>query len=193
MQRAARGIYDENAKLFSLSDENAVFNPKAMSESALMDALPPALMGGFDRRRGTPEPARVKVDAEAENSQKTEEFKKGNKEDKGNKKNTADKNTKKEEQKTEQQRITQSVLDGNVLTSKDIQNFNMKDPEIQRLISEKSGIPISRFDNLDTATLRRKIQLAAIEIAKKKEKESSSKSSLEKAKGGTYNKSKRRK
>ena len=193
MQRASRGIYDQNAKLVSMNDKNAVFNPKAMLESAAMDTISPAVMGGLDRRKGTPEPARVKVDAEAENSQKTEEFKKGNKEDKGNKKNTADKNTKKEEQKTEQQRITQSVLDGNVLTSKDIQNFNMKDPEIQRLISEKSGIPISRFDNLDTATLRRKIQLAAIEIAKKKEKESSSKSSLEKAKGGTYNKSKRRK
>ena len=68
MQRASRGIYDGNAKLASLSDENAVFNPKAMLESAAMNAISPAVMGAADRRKGTPEHARVKVDAEAENT-----------------------------------------------------------------------------------------------------------------------------
>lgn len=70
----------------------------------------------------------------------------------------------------------------------------MRDPEIQKLISEKSGIHISRYDNLDTATLRRKIQLDAMEIAKKnaQENEAGSKRSIEKSKRGTYNKSKRK-
>lgn len=120
IQRTSRGLYDEDVKLASLKDENAVINPKTMLKDAAMDAIAPAVMGGADRRKGTPEPAKTKVDKETENSQKAEDFKEENKEEKGNKKNTGNKNTKKEEKKAEQQRITQSVLDGNQLKSGDI-------------------------------------------------------------------------
>ena len=41
VQRASRGIYDQNAKLVSVNDKNAVFNPKAMLESAVMDIHTP--------------------------------------------------------------------------------------------------------------------------------------------------------
>jgi len=193
MQRASRGIYDENAKVFSLRDENAVFNPKAMLESAVMDSISPAVMGGFDRRKGTPEPARAKVDKKVENSQETDKTKTENTGDKGNKRNTGKKNTNKEKQEEHDESV-QKVLSGKVLNSKELKKLDMKDPKVQQLISEKSGMPITHFDNLDKATLRRKIQLSAMEIAKKnsQEKAAASKSSLEKKKEETYNKAKRR-
>ena len=80
---------------------------------------------------------------------------------------------------------------GNVLNSKEFQKLNMKDPETKKLVSEKSGIPLSQFNNPNEVELRRTYQWAAIEIGKKNKKESSSKSSLEKEESKTYNKSNR--
>ncbi|MBQ2959622.1 MAG: hypothetical protein IJE09_00165 [Oscillospiraceae bacterium] len=192
-QRAARGIYDEDAKLFSLSDENAVFNPKSMLESALMGSISPLVMGEIDtiRTKGTPEPARVKVDKETKRNSNSKEGKNGNKVENHNTGSKA----KAKKQDPEQDPGVKKILGGNVLNSKEVQKLDMKDPAIQKLISEKSGIPISRSDNANKAVLRQKFQFAAMEIAKKnaQENESASKRSIEKAKEGTYNKSKGRK
>lgn len=190
MQRASRGIYDENAKLFSLSDKNAVFNPGAMIESAIMDTISPFVMGEIDatRTKGTPEPERVKVDADVENNSHSSKRKKEKNEDKGD-------NTKLDEQNLEQNSSVQKVLGGEVLNSKEIQNLDMKNPVIQKLVSEKSGIPISPSDNANEALLRKKFQFAAMAIAKRnaQEKEFYSRRSIEKPEVGTYNKTKGRK
>lgn len=185
MQRAARGIYDENAKLFSLSDENAVFNPKAMSESALMDALPPALMGGFDRRRGTPEPARVKVDAELGNNVRP---------DKG--KNTGNM-TKAKKQDMETELFIQNLRNGDISKIKDAPAHVLRNPKVQKIVREETGVNISPLDNPKRKDMMQKYKLASIEMKRKKAKEEGngpvSKSSLEKPAGKTYNKNNKKK
>lgn len=194
-QRAARGIYDEDAKLFSLSDENAVFNPKSMLESALMGSISPLVMGEIDaiRTKGTPEPARVKVDNEVETHPSS---KKVGKENNGKKKKYGNKNTK-DKQTMEQESLVQYVRNGDISKINNISASAMRNPEVQKLVSKESGVTISPFDNPKKDDLRQKYKLAAVEMGRKKTKEkglsNDSGSALEKEEDKTYNKNNKRK
>ena len=195
MQRASRGIYDENAKLFSLSDKNAVFNPKAMSESAIMDTISPFVVGEIDatRTKGQSEPARVKVDADVGENSNSKEGNNRNKGKNHNKKNMS----KAEKQDMETELFIQNLRNGDISKIKDVPAHVLRDPKVQRIVREETGVNISPLDNPKKREMMQKYKLASIEMKGKKTKEretgTDSKSSLEKPAGKTYNKNNKKK
>ena len=105
--------------------------------------------------------------------------------------------TKAEKQDMETELFIQNLRNGDISKIKDAPAHVLRNPKVQRIVREETGVNISPLDNPKRREMMQKYKLASIEMKRKKSKEEGngpvSKNSLEKPAGKTYNKNNKKK
>jgi len=152
-QRASRAVYDDDVKLMSEDDHSAVINPEMMFVNFGMGGAGAAVASGLHAGVKGVDIAADEVSARMEIAYFKDHIMGGDK--KLNKKAAV-----------RQAEILSKLTHGQLLSSDEVSELNMKNEQIQNLFTRETGVPLSVKD-LDIAhkdVLRQKLNFAATKV-----------------------------
>ena len=155
-EKTMRSIYDPNVKFGSLSDPNAIFNPKDMWETAKADFVSASAAGGVHASAKAAEnglmAAAGKSFSRIDSFRFARELVAASPEY-----SFAD--------AMEQGHLLHKATTGNMLTASEFDRLSMTNQTIQQMFTERTNIPFSVYDNADASVLRRKYSSGIIKVA----------------------------
>lgn len=155
-EKTMRSIYDPNVKLGSLSDENAIFNPKDMWETAKADFVSASAAGGVHASAKAAE--KGLMTAAGKSFSRIDSFRFARELAAASPEYSfAD--------AMEQGYLLHKATTGNMLTASEFDRLSMTNQTIQQMFTERTNIPFSVYDNADASVLRRKYSSGIIKVA----------------------------
>ena len=155
-EKTMRSIYDPNVKFGSLSDENAIFNPKDMWETAKADFISASAAGGVHASAKAAE--KGLMTAAGKSFSRIDSFRFARELAAASPEYSfAD--------AMEQGYLLHKATTGNMLTASEFDRLSMTNQTIQQMFTERTNIPFSIHDNADATVLRRKYSSGIIKVA----------------------------
>ena len=155
-EKTMRSIYDPNVKFGSLSDENAIFNPKDMWETAKTDFISASVLGGVHASAKAAENGLMT--AAGRSFSRIDSFRFA-------RELMAASPEYSFAGAMEQGQLLHKATTGNMLTASEFDRLSMTNQTIQQMFTERTNIPFSVYDNADAAVLRRKYGSGIIKVA----------------------------
>ena len=155
-EKTMRSIYDPNVKFGSLSDENAIFNPKDMWETAKADFVSASAAGGVHASAKAAE--KGLMTAAGKSFSRIDSFRFARELAAASPEYSfAD--------AMEQGHLLHKATTGNMLTASEFERLSMTNQTVQQIFTERTNIPFSVYDNADASVLRRKYGSGIIKVA----------------------------
>ena len=155
-EKTMRSIYDPNVKFGSLSDPNAIFNPKDMWETAKADFISASAAGGVHASAKAAE--KGLMTAAGKSFSRIDSFRFARELMEASPEYSfAD--------AMEQGHLLHKATTGNMLSASEFDRLSMTNQTIQQMFTERTNIPFSVYDNADATVLRRKYGSGIIKVA----------------------------
>lgn len=155
-EKTMRSIYDPNVKFGSLSDENAIFNPKDMWETAKADFVSASAAGGVHASAKAAEKGLMTAAGKSFSRIDSYRFAR---------ELMAESPEYSFADAMEQGHLLHKATTGNMLTASEFERLSMTNQTVQQIFTERTNIPFSVYDNADAAVLRRKYGSGIIKVA----------------------------
>ena len=155
-EKTMRSIYDPNVKFGSLSDPNAIFNPKDMWETAKADFVSASAAGGVHASAKAAENGLMAVAGKSFSRIDSFRFAR---------ELVAASPEYSFADAMEQGHLLHKATTGNMLTASEFDRLSMTNQTIQQIFTERTNIPFSVYDNADASVLRRKYSSGIIKVA----------------------------